>query len=325
MSEASPDPEGSPEASPAATVEEFLEKLNECTPNDEEPIINAGTVTQYANVGFAYGFTTKTVKALPPGLYEVASSQQMGWHLVAKRVVTDDLLRLPDSKSDGVVAEVKKFWALRPLFKKFGFVHKRGFLLWGPPGSGKTSTIALITKSIVEEQRGIVVIGNHPGGLTSVLQCFRHIEPGRPAVVILEDIDTTIKKYGENEVLALLDGEQAIDGVVYVATTNYPEELDGRLTNRPSRFDKVVRIGTPNAEARAIYLKSRDIPEDDVERIVDLTEGMSIAHLKEIIVSVYCLGDAMKDVVERLRKMAKAPKSSGGDGPVGFGAVRGED
>lgn len=326
VSEESPVPE---------TIEEFFEQVvgsgepaakavapmsYEGSPSPNEQPFPLSSVTQYVRHGHKYAFTGETAKILPPGVYDIDFNNQLGWHVEQKALVTDELLRLPDSQSDAVVAEVDKFWGRKPIFKRFGYVHKRGFLLWGPPGSGKTSTIALITKSIIEDKKGLVIIGAHPAGLSVVLQNLRRIEPDRSIVVILEDIDTIIKQHGESNVLAILDGENSIDNVVFVATTNYPEDLDGRVVNRPSRFDKVVKIGMPSAEARTVYLKSRGIPEEDVAKIVAQSEGMSVAHLKEIIVSVYCLGDAMSDVVERLKKMAKAPKSSGAEGPVGFGS-----
>ena len=286
--------------------------------NDDRPA-TAGRLTQWAYHGAGYVATTRTTAIVPTGTYKIDYDQRAGFHLQPLPIMTDNLYRLPDTKSDEVIEEIRRFWTINHLFKKWGFVHKRGFLLWGPPGSGKTSTIAMATRQMLEMD-GLVIFGDNPQGMGSVLYQIRQVEPHRPIIVIVEDIDTVIHRHGEAEVLAILDGEQSIDNVVFLATTNYPEKLDGRVVNRPSRFDKVVKIGMPSPEARALYLSKKGIPEAEVQQWVDLSEGFSIAHLKELIVCVMCFGDKLEEVSARLHKMmAKAPKSEGGDKPVGFG------
>lgn len=276
-------------------------------------------LVQYSHLGAAFLPAVGTVRNLPPGIYRIVQiNQQMCFE--RHHVVTDDLLRLPDSKSDMVISEIETFWPKKAIFKQFGFTHKRGVLLHGPPGSGKTSTIAFICKQMIEA-KGIVILGNiHPQTLSRMLNEFRQIEPSRPVVVVMEDIDTIIKDHGESEVLALLDGESSIDSVVYLATTNYPENLDGRITNRPSRFDRVVEIGMPNEAARLLYLKSRKLPlkESELSKWAADTKELSISHIKEIIVGVFCFDRTFGDELKRIKSMKYTPKS-GGAGNVGFG------
>jgi hypothetical protein len=277
---------------------------------------DAGSLTQWTRMLDGFAPTTSTLSKLPPGLYQIISTNR-GDYFSECEFVTDNLLRLPDSKSDQVIKEIEDFWTKRSIFKKLGFTHKRGFLLFGPPGSGKTSTIAVVTKDLIKAG-GLVIMGNiRPSILATNLADLREIEPDRPIVVLFEDIDTLIQRYGEAEILSLLDGEASIDHVVYLATTNYPENLDGRVVNRPSRFDKVVKIGMPNAEARAMYLRSRGI-ERDITPFVELTNGFSIAHLKELIVSVCCFGNDLEEEAERIRNMAKTPKSDEEKPRTGF-------
>ena len=203
-------------------------------------------------------------------------------------------------------------------FKQFGFSHKRGFLLYGPPGSGKTSCTAMIISKMIEK-KGTVFISHDPYILQKALSSFRQVEPDRPLVVVMEDIDSIIDQYGESCVLSILDGENQVENVVYIATTNYPEKLDGRIANRPSRFDKVVKIGMPNADARRMYLLSK--LESVVNNGIDLvkeTEGMSIAHIKELIIAIYCQESDVAETLDRLKKMKIRPKSEG-DAIVGLG------
>jgi SpoVK/Ycf46/Vps4 family AAA+-type ATPase len=173
--------------------------------------------------------------------------------------------------------------------------------------------VALILKDII--QRGGIGIFSDasPYVLSECLKKLRDVEPERPVVVILEDLDAIISENGESQTLALLDGEKSIDNVVFIATTNYPENLDGRVVNRPSRFDRVIKIDMPSNKAREYYLKERfDLSKEELASWVAASKGFSLAHLKELAISVKCFGNPFEAEVERLKKMAVTPKSGGG-------------
>lgn len=284
-----------------------------------------GAYVQYALNGPGFVPTTKTIATLAPGAYRIQAINDI-WSLVPHKFVTDDLLRLPDSKSDAVVKEIEHFWTLKEKFKSFGFTHKRGFLLYGKPGSGKTCTVSIVMKKMIDDG-GIVVFADcNPSLVSTLMNNLRQIEPNRQLVIVMEDLDTIIDNYGESDVLSLLDGEYSIDNVVYIATTNYPEKLDGRMTNRPSRFDKIVKIGMPNAAARKMYIDSRKLglPDAEIDKWVELTDAFSIAHIKELIIGVCCFGNNLDNEVLRLRAMATKPKSAG-EKAVGFGVPMTEE
>jgi energy-coupling factor transporter ATP-binding protein EcfA2 len=287
------------------------------SPISKEEKNKAGQLCQYAEYSNGYAPATRTLAQLPPGVYNIAAGTSQ-YYFSPQKVITDNLLRLPDSKSEDVIKEIERFWTLKAKFQRYGLTHKRGFLLYGPPGSGKTSTVAVVSQLLVKSG-GIVIVGNSgsPQVLSLMMGHLREVEPERPIVVLLEDIDTIIHRYGEAETLALLDGETSIDNVVFLATTNYPEHLDGRIINRPSRFDRVVKIGMPSAEARLMYLKARGV-EGDLDRWVEMSKDFSIAHLKELVIGVCVFGNDLDEEIARLRAMAKTPKSDDPKGSVGF-------
>jgi hypothetical protein len=258
------------------------------------------------NGGFAAEGKIQTAERMPAGMYRIEPLSQQHTGFVPVGAVLDDLVRIPHSATTLVVNEINNFWGLKAKFDQMGMIHKRGFLLYGPPGSGKSSTIALVAEDIIN-QDGIVLQMTRSSNTTSMLlKQLRAVEPNRKVVVVIEDLDQMIYDGDEKGVLALLDGENQIDNVVYIATTNYLKRLPGRIRNRPSRFDRLVNIGKPDYAYRLAYIQSRNlpIPGATVEAWAKDTEGMSVAHIKEVIVGTMCLGLPYEDVIARVRDMA---------------------
>ncbi len=167
-----------------------------------------------------------------------------------------------------------------------------------------------------------------PRHLAMLLGSIRRIEPDRPLIIVMEDIDEIIEQNGEHEILAMLDGENQTDNVVYIATTNYPGKLGARILNRPSRFDERIKVGMPSAQSRARYFykmavddEGNSIDEKTIAKWTSDTEGLSIAHLRELIAAVLCLDQNYDEVLRRLKAMSIAPKETSGyegAGSMGF-------
>ena len=264
--------------------------------------------------------TGTTRPRLEPGAYTIGITEGGRPLFVSKHILTDTLIDLGDSNSSRVIAGIRNFWTKGSRYKEKGLVYKRGVLLWGPAGSGKTATMSLLVEELIG-MGGIVLLVQNPGFATRALPILRRIEPDRPLIVVLEDIEEIIASYGEHELLALLDGEHQTDNVVNVASTNYPEQLGQRIVNRPSRFDEVWKVGFPSPHMREQYLwhiLGADAEKFPVASWVRQTEGMSIAHLKELVVAVTCLEQDEEFVIARLKSMKTSPKSKMYDGEVGF-------
>ena len=278
-----------------------------------------------ANDRVFYG-VSETFDEIPAGTYRCQMTNT-GPILIKQDVSVDGLLELPDEASAGIIAEFKAFWRLRKAFSERGFLHKRGFLLWGPPGSGKTSCLQMLVQRLAADHDGVSLIIDAPQVAALGLQMFRHIERRRPLICVMEDIDALVERYGENEFLALLDGEAQVDNVVFVATTNYPERLDSRFVDRPSRFDTIQLIGMPSAAARRRFLELKEpsLSADDLTDWVRQSDGYSLAHLKEMIIAVRCFGQPLKTVVERLDAMkVRRPRSDDASGTaIGFARLSG--
>jgi hypothetical protein len=266
-----------------------------------------------------------TVPSLPPGVYAVRFDGY-GPSLERRSVTCDDLVELPDHATARVLEGMQKFWASADRYHTLGLIYKRGVLLWGPQGSGKTVTVQFLIRALVAAN-GIVLLFASPDVTLSMLNVVRRIEPSRRVILVMEDIDEIIARYGEHEVLSLLDGENQTDNVVHIATTNHPERLGARILNRPSRFDERIFVPMPSPESRLTYLRTAtqrsgsQLTDSELLGWRDDTEGMSIAHLRELVAGVFCLDQPYETVLARLKAMAVKPADPDGFARFTFGAA----
>ena len=265
----------------------------------------------------------KSCNSLPVGVYRMGIWDNVGATFIKVHNDTDTLIPLPDCASAEILDEIRHFKTLQADFRSHGFLYKRGILMWGPPGSGKTSTLQQLIRLLVEDFDSIAVIIENPEVASHCLAALRNIEPDRQIVGVMEDLDALTERYNESAFLSLLDGESQVDNIVFVATTNYPERLDRRFVDRPSRFDTVRRIGMPSKAAREAYLRAKlpTMAAAQMEYWVDTSDGFSIAHLRELIILTQCFGKTADDALARLRSSIKAQPSStqNSDFAAGFG------
>lgn len=271
-----------------------------------------------------------TIDNLTPGVYEIKKNNNIGLYFEKIPVRCEGLIRFPDTNSDRVVSEIQKFWDRENIFKEYGLTYKRGILLYGPPGSGKSCTIQLIMSDVVKRD-GIVIKFNDPYVFIEGMRVLRQIQKNTPVVAIMEDVDSILEEHSESDILNILDGVNEVNKVVFLATTNYPERLGARIVNRPSRFDKRFRIGYPSAQSRRMYLQhiigggdSERLESKILELKIDLdqwvrdTDGMSVAHLKELFIQVIIIGDTYEEAIETLRSMTENLQDVNPDSSIGF-------
>lgn len=273
-----------------------------------------------------------TVSQLPAGFYEIKYEHNIGNHMVLKSVNSDELYELPSEEIGDIIEDIQKFWKNADRYTQYNFVHKRGILLYGDPGAGKSGIIQLCTKHLIEEMNGIVINITDVESIElydEIISDLRSIEPNRPIIVILEDLDAIAKeeRSGTSLILNLLDGVKQIDNIVYIATTNYPEKLEERITNRPSRFDRRYEVKMPNAKVREAYLTNK-LTEEDLAGIeladwIKKTDGMSLAHMRELVISVMTMGNTFESTIARLNGLKIKPKIKNGKSSIGL--TRAED
>lgn len=255
-----------------------------------------------------------TREKITPGVYTVGRTMDGRLYLSSMMSTTDTLVKLPNFTSEQIINEVKSFWndKTKAHFERYGLVYKRGILLHGNPGTGKTCTIASVMDNVVNEG-GIVVFNPDPALLANIVNAVRQIEPDLKVLTVFEEFDNLVDN---PEFLSLMDGQLQLENIVYIATTNYIHNIPLRIRNRPSRFATVLEVGPPAADVRQAYLAAKLRGEDAklIEELVARTDGMVIDQIKDVIVSICCIGLEMAEAIEKIRLMGyeeEAPESNG--------------
>ena len=132
-----------------------------------------------------------------------------------------------------------------------------------------------------------------------------------PTVILFEDIDYIGKDregYSGSfdkitgELLNQLDGVQSNEGIITLASSNYPKSLDKALRNRPGRFDIRVRFELPDSDLREKMLNKffglTDRSDLDMNDMIDKSEGYTGAYIKELVVATIMLAVTKNSTME---------------------------
>ena len=245
--------------------------------------------------------------SIPSAQYEIRSSMEQGVWLEKINVLTDDIFVFPDPIIDEILIDMEKFWSLRAKYAEYGITYKRGVLVHGKPGVGKSVLTNVLAKEITSKHNGIVINVSQLHTFIPIAHQLRALEPDKPILAIIDELEEFIYNNSTKDFLNLLDGNIQIDNVCCIATTNYIDRIEPRIKSRPSRFDIVYEVQYPSPETREFFIK-RKLKEEDLKNIdistwVRDTKGMSFAHIKELIISVIVMGNDYDKTIFRLKNM----------------------
>lgn len=240
------------------------------------------------------------LQKIEPGIYTVDFSRDHGIYCKKMDIKSDELFVFSDSISEKLLKEINTFWEKSERYKQNNLVHKRGILLEGFPGTGKSSIISILCKEIISKG-GVVFKINGIRNLDTYFEFirygFREIQPETPVVTILEDLDQYEEV--ESELLDFLDGKTHLDHHVVIATTNNTELIPDTYL-RPSRIDLKIEVPLPSEQTRREYFRFKNTPENEIENLVKQSEDFSLADLKELYVCIYLLDYTVEEAVGKI-------------------------
>ncbi|MCU6708640.1 ATP-binding protein [Paenibacillus sp. J5C_2022] len=205
----------------------------------------------------------------------------------AMQDVTRDDVFMEDSLKTHIYRSVDEFFSKDgAFFRQYGIPYKRGILLYGKPGNGKTTLVKSIATT-VKAPIAYWQITEYTSS-DSIKEVFAAAMKMAPMVLVIEDIDS-MPESCRSYFLNTLDGASSKEGIFLIGTTNYPERIDPALMNRAGRFDRAYEVKSPVEQQRHAYLIRKGLGgflcEEQVDAAAELTEGFTYAQLGELYVS----------------------------------------
>jgi ATP-dependent Clp protease adapter protein ClpS len=210
--------------------------------------------------------------------------------------------RLPSIKRDEVILpdhtlrlldrNVLNFVGTREMLRRLGQSTRKGILLYGPPGTGKTHTIRYLATHLPGHTT-LIITAEQIGLLGAYMNLARLLQP---AMVVIEDVDLIARQRETmsgceepllNRLLNEMDGLKQDADILFVLTTNRPQQLESALAGRPGRIDQAIEVPLPDATGRGklVRLYGKGLPLDDavVAEAARRSEGTSCAFIKELM------------------------------------------
>jgi ATP-dependent 26S proteasome regulatory subunit len=188
---------------------------------------------------------------------------------------------------------VVRFVGSRDALRRLGQSTRKGILLYGPPGTGKTHTIRYLAANLPGHTT-LIITAAQMAWLGAYMSLARLLQP---ATVVIEDVDLIARDRNEmdgpceesllNKLLNEMDGLKEDADILFVLTTNRPEELESALAGRPGRIDQAIEVPLPDdiGRAKLVQLYGKGLPLDAaiIEEAVRRTKGVSAAFIKELM------------------------------------------
>jgi len=255
-----------------------------------------------------------TVSRLPAGAYRVVGVWPV-WNVEFAPLTpsAEPVFFLDTPEMRMVRREVEAFFdpATTARLGSAGLKHRRGIVLHGPPGTGKTSLVRQLFPLFVEHD-AVIIVDCEPYELhRAIIPAIRADDPERPIVLLFDEFD---KNVGDSraELLQLLDGVMMPDHLLTIGCANDLRAASVQLRNRPSCFGLILRIDRlpEGVHERLAEQKYPTLSPGDRQFAVRLTRELPIDYLEEAC-KLLLMGYDPDEVRDRLHAIAPT-KSAGG-------------
>ena len=209
------------------------------------------------------------------------------------RLVEREQVILPQGTLTLLDRNVIQFVQQRRRLSQFQQATKKGLLFYGPPGTGKTHTIHYLARALTGHTT-LLISAEQVALLAEYMTLARLLQP---SMVIIEDVDLIARDRTEmdspceevllNKLLNEMDGLKEDADILFILTTNRPEQLERALASRPGRIDQAIEFPLPDEAGRrklvALYSQGVTLSSSVVDETVRRTEGVSPAFIKELM------------------------------------------
>lgn len=200
---------------------------------------------------------------------------------------------LPEQTLGLLERNVTRFIEQRDKLREMRLGVKKGLLFYGPPGTGKTHTVHYLA-SQMKDHTTLLITAEQVALLDQYMQLARFLQP---SMVVIEDVDliararTSMRNPCEesllNRLLNEMDGLREEAKVLFVLTTNRPDQLEEALTSRPGRIDQAIEFPLPDDEGRRklihLYRGNINLGDELNSLLIQKTKGGSGAFIKELM------------------------------------------
>lgn len=229
------------------------------------------------------------VMTLGAPLFEPVGASMMTFH--ERPEVPESSVILPHGLLGQLHRHVVGLSALAEPLRQAGQHLRRGVLLYGAPGTGKTHTVRHLIGA-APEATVLLLTGEALASISLAAQTARALQP---AIVVLEDCDLVAEDRELSadgrpllfELLDCLDGQGGDADIVFVLTTNRISVLEPALTQRPGRIDLAVEIPRPDLAARTalfgLYAAGTGFSETARRTAAEQTEGITASFVREAV------------------------------------------
>lgn len=214
-------------------------------------------------------------------------------------------------------ANIRSFLNSRDFYKEQKLGYKRSVLFYGEPGTGKSRYIDQLGNRLINEHDAVVMRVGGPHELSAILKTgipvLNKVLNGRLKVFIIEELVTLLERDFKTELLNLLDHPYLRDDVMFLMTTNNPEQLPSNIVDRPSRVDLLTEVNSKGlkegfTEAWYEFLMGHKMPDGAMQELNDF-DDLSPAYLKELFVSSRVNSQSLQDSMIELRSRKTKVKS----------------
>lgn len=218
-----------------------------------EPIHTTITLTGFKEVlNYVMETIWSELNTKKTNMIKIIQNSGLHKHILKRNM---DTVYLPDGLGRSLINDLQRFYDSYDIYHKFGMPYRRGYLLSGPPGTGKTTVIHAIA-SYFDKAINVISIDDHMDRnyLMSILD-----RTNQNTIIVIEDIDAlyngreTRSGVSFSDFINIIDGLSSNEGTILFMTTNHVDKIDPAIL-RPGRADRIIKLDyATRAQFLAIY------------------------------------------------------------------------